>query len=115
MNDQQRASRIALESVRARSQRIRVGVMGLCGILLIVGLASAMMTRLTESVEKAPASAARVGVPGATNSAAPVEPLIELGVSPGQPEEAGVPGPAPVPAPVQAQPAGTAPAPVPVQ
>lgn len=103
MNDQQRASRIALESVRARSQRIRVGVTGLFGILLIVGLASAMMTQLSQSIEKTPVVVAKPGVASATNTAAPVEPLVELGVSPGQPEEAGVPGPAPEASPVPAR------------
>ncbi len=94
MNDQQRAGRIALEDSRERSKRIRVGVTGLAGIVLIVGLASAMMTQLTAQADKAQPAVidAKTG-PAATpvaNQVAPVEPLAELGVAPGA---SGVAGP----------------------
>jgi hypothetical protein len=86
MNDQQRAGRIALEDSKERSKRIRVGLTGLCGIVLIVGLASAMMSQLTASVSKAPGASASGNVAAPSAVAAqgePVEPLAELGVAPG--------------------------------
>lgn len=88
MNDQQRAGRIALEEARDRSTRIRVGLTGLVGILLIVGLASAMMSRLTANANQGPPVAATQAAAQAKADAEPVEPLAELGVAPGAPEAA---------------------------
>jgi hypothetical protein len=80
MNDEQRANRIAAEATRARSQRLRVGVTGLFAITVIVGLATVLLSRLSESVAantSQPAAAAVVKAPDPQ-----VEPLTELGVGP---------------------------------
>jgi flagellar biogenesis protein FliO len=79
MNDQQRATRIAAEAARARSQRMRV-VTGLFAIAMIVGLATVLLSRLSESV-------ASTGTQSSASVAAKapdpqVEPLTELGVAP---------------------------------
>jgi hypothetical protein len=94
MNDQQRAGRIALEESRERSKRIRVGMTGLGGILLIVGLASAMMSRLTADAATAPQTNVTqiTGPSGAQpiqNESVTAEPLVELGVAPEAPQVAG--------------------------
>lgn len=61
-------------------RRIRVGVTGLAGIVLLIGLASAMLEQLTPGL--APVAAA-VNGPQAKSGEADKEPLAELGVAPG--------------------------------
>jgi hypothetical protein len=99
MNDQQRAGRIALEEARDRSTRIRVGLTGLVGILLIVGLAGAMKSVFTPTADQV---APRTAAAQAKIDAAQVEPLAELGVAP---------APQATVAPAPTGPAITAPAP----
>jgi hypothetical protein len=95
MNDQQRAGRIAHEALRARSQRIRVGITGLAGIVLIVGLITVALLRMSESATTAQANAVANGTQvepqPAPRVAPPVEPLTELGVAPGATEQAAPP------------------------
>lgn len=65
-------------------RRIRVGATGIVAILLLIGLSSAMMSRLTD---QANVSAQVAGSAGDIRAPEPVdEPLAELGVAPGAPE-----------------------------
>jgi hypothetical protein len=57
-------------------RRVRVGVTGLAVIMLMVGLASAMFSRLVLDTQSSPQSPANV----ATENK---EPMAELGVAPG--------------------------------
>jgi hypothetical protein len=73
-------SREGYDDRRESWRRIRVGLTGLGGILLIIGLASAMLERIGPSTS--PVAAISGG--GASKSAEPKsEPLAELGVAPG--------------------------------
>ncbi len=75
-------SREGYDDRRESWRRIRVGVTGLGGILLIIGLASAMLERIGPSPSPNPIAATRSGE--ATKPAEPKnEPLAELGVAPG--------------------------------
>ena len=73
-------SRDGYDDRRESWRRIRVGLTGLGGILLIIGLANAMLERISPSAS--PVEATRSG-----EAAKPVEtknePLAELGVAPG--------------------------------
>lgn len=62
-------------------RRIRVGLTGLAGILLLIGLASAMLERISPRTPE-PAVVADGAVGNATD-APKKEPLAELGVAPG--------------------------------
>jgi hypothetical protein len=61
-------------------RRIRVGLTGLGGILLIIGLASAMLERI--GPKASPVEATRNGE-AAKSAETKNEPLAELGVAPG--------------------------------
>lgn len=62
-------------------RRIRVGLTGLGGILLLIGLASAMLERLSPRTPEP--VAINEDVPGNMTIAPKDEPLAELGVAPG--------------------------------
>lgn len=62
-------------------RRIRVGLTGLAGILLLIGLTSAMLERLSPRTPE-PAAVGQ-DVTGNTTAAPKDEPLAELGVAPG--------------------------------
>jgi hypothetical protein len=71
------------DGLRGRNEswrRIRVGLTGLGGILLLIGLASAMLEQLTPN--QTPIAAVVSGAP-AKSADAKSEPLAELGVAPG--------------------------------
>ena len=73
-------------------RRIRVGLTGLAAILLLIGFASAMLSRITDQA----AVTAQTAAPAQKNAAKETsndEPMAELGVVPGAPESA-VPAPA---------------------
>ncbi len=74
-------------------KRIRVGVTGLVAIVMLIGLASAMLSRISREADSngPPVAAADTTVPNE-------EPLSELGVAPSVPAElpaAGEPTPKP--------------------
>jgi hypothetical protein len=92
MTDEQRAKRIIASNKREGAQRFRVGLTGLFGILIIVGLASAMMSRLSEAVEGQAAPAAQ-SKKAAAAAAPAVEPLVELGVAPAETNTTQAPAP----------------------
>jgi hypothetical protein len=71
-------------------RRIRVGITGLAAIMLIVGLASAMFTRLVSGGQGA--SPSQLG-----NHAGNNEPMADLGVAPGAATQTVKPKPAPQP------------------
>lgn len=62
-------------------RRIRVGLTGLAGILLLIGLTSAMLERLSPRTPEPVATGA--DVTGNATDAPKDEPLAELGVAPG--------------------------------
>ncbi|MEQ1548988.1 MAG: hypothetical protein ABL918_10140 [Chakrabartia sp.] len=65
-------------------RRIRVGAIGVVAILVLIGLSSAMMSRITD---QANVSAQVTGGGAVLAPPVPVEePLAELGVAPGAPE-----------------------------
>ena len=84
---------MALDPLQERNEswrRIRVGLTGLGGILLLVGLANAMLQQLGPSkVQNAPTV---TGQP-AKSADEKNEPLAELGVAPGAPAKADEPAP----------------------
>ena len=65
-------------------RRIRVGVTGLAGILLLIGLTSAVLERLSPRTPEP--VAAGPGAQNAAKDATKDEPLAELGVAPGAAE-----------------------------
>jgi hypothetical protein len=65
-------------------RRIRVGLTGLGGILLLIGLASAMLERISPRTPEPVAVAD--GLLGNSVQAPESEPLAELGVAPGAAE-----------------------------
>lgn len=67
-------------------RRIRVGVTGLAGILLLIGLTSAVLERLSPRTPEP--AVATSSAQGGAKEAAKVEPLAELGVAPGAAEPA---------------------------
>lgn len=67
-------------------RRIRVGLTGLAGILLLIGLTSAVLERISPRTPEPVASA--TGAPGNAKDAPKDEPLAELGVAPGAAEPA---------------------------
>ena len=73
-------------------RRIRVGLTGLGGILLLIGLASAMLERISPRTPE-PATVAD-GTLGNATQAPENEPLAELGVAPGAADSAQDPKPA---------------------
>jgi hypothetical protein len=62
-------------------RRIRVGLTGLAGILLLIGLASAMLERISPRTPETAIMAE--GALGNSADAPEDEPLAELGVAPG--------------------------------
>lgn len=76
-------------------RRIRVGVTGLGGILLLIGLANAMLQQLGKA--NAPVTPS-VSEQAARSNDAKNEPLAELGVAPGAPATTPAPAPAAPPA-----------------
>ena len=84
---------MAQESLRDRNEswrRIRVGMTGLGGILLLIGLANAMLQQLGSA--KVQAVPTVTGQP-AKSADEKNEPLAELGVAPGAPTKADAPAP----------------------
>lgn len=63
-------------------QRVRVGLTGLAFVFLLVMLATAFL-RMADGTENGSDT-----VPVAGNDAAPSEPLAQLGVAPGNPQQA---------------------------
>ena len=84
---------MALDPLQERNEswrRIRVGLTGLGGILLLIGLANAMLQQLgTAKVQDVPTV---TGQP-AKSADEKNEPLAELGVAPGAPTKADKPAP----------------------
>lgn len=69
-------------------RRVRVGMAGIAGMLLLLALGSAMLDRLVlEDQNGKPANAAT----GANSVEIPSEPMAELGVAPGAAEPASPP------------------------
>lgn len=77
------AGQETLEDRKESWRRIRVGLTGLGGILLIIGLASAMLERVGPG--RTPAEATANGA-GTKATESKDEPLAELGVAPGAPD-----------------------------
>jgi hypothetical protein len=73
-------------------QRLRVGLIGLASVFLLVMLATVFVHRAGGDQPSANEAAA-------ANAAAPSDPLAELGVAPGNPDQAETPA-----APTQAKP-----------
>jgi hypothetical protein len=79
-------ARIDAENQHEGWRRVRVGLAGLGGIVLIIALANAMLDRI---VEKAGGPLVADQSSPSGNAAAaekPAEPMAELGVAPGAPE-----------------------------
>ncbi|MEY4269460.1 MAG: hypothetical protein RLZZ58_676 [Pseudomonadota bacterium] len=76
-----------LQPIRAddRLRRLQFGIAGLVGVLLLVGLAGMISDRANPDDA---AAAAAAGVKAGAPTAAPDDPLAELGVQPAAPEEA---------------------------
>jgi hypothetical protein len=82
-----------------RVQRIRVGLTGLAFIVLAAAVGNAILTTLSDpEVTTASQNAAKAAAGSGE------EPLVDLGVVPGKPEEKKVPAPKAVPAPPVAKP-----------
>ena len=75
---------ISLEDRREGWRRIRVGITGLAAILLLIGFASAMLSRITDQADTARTSSP--AQQAATKDKPKDEPMAELGVVPGAPE-----------------------------
>ncbi len=76
------ANSVQVSVPRARSEtlrRIRVGLSGIAGILLLLAAASAILERIAKQSPKPSATAT---VPQLNGVAAPTEPMAGLGVAP---------------------------------
>jgi hypothetical protein len=69
------------DETRQRMQRIRVGLTGLGAVILLIVLATALFSRIGGSVNSPGNSAVTAAKPASSD-----EPLADLGVAPGAPE-----------------------------
>ena len=96
---------------RDARQRIRIGLTGLAGVLVLVLFAAAMLGLRSSDAVQLTANGSRVADTRTTKPEPSKDPLAELGVIPGG---SGDPAPVP-PAPASPRPTGTPPAPTPAR
>jgi hypothetical protein len=88
MPDEQKNLAPAAEERGERMQRIRVGLTGLAVVLLLVALATVLFNRV--GTQAGPKSGNQASMPGNESKD---EPLADLGVAPGAPENESVTSP----------------------
>ena len=99
------APTVPLGGTRAeRLQRLQVGVFGIVAMVLVIGLADAVTSRMNETDATAVPEAAPTVM--ASETAAPRDPLVDAGVAPELPA---VPTESPVPTPTGDVPPGVSP------
>jgi hypothetical protein len=81
-----RANRVSAGNKVEAFRRVRVGIMGLAAILLLIGLATAMRSLITDQVAVSSQAQGQIVTNTATQPDKD-EPLAELGVMPGSAEK----------------------------